>query len=181
MPQYLSPGVYVEEIDAGPKPIEGISTSICGAVGMTALGPTSGKPLLVTSFAEFTRNFGGMLALPDAPTQARWNDTDDGGHWWNFPLAVKAFFDNGGQQIYVKRVFASGAVASSATFGHGLAADLAQDAAKGATSVRLTHLIGVTQGAKVQIFKGDDGHKIDNADFNVDSLDYTTNSINITP
>ena len=25
MPEYLSPGVYVEEIDAGPKPIEGVS------------------------------------------------------------------------------------------------------------------------------------------------------------
>ena len=35
MPQYLSPGVYVEEINAGPKPIEGVSTSVCGAVGMT--------------------------------------------------------------------------------------------------------------------------------------------------
>ncbi len=28
MPQYLSPGVYVEEVDAGPKPIEGVSTSV---------------------------------------------------------------------------------------------------------------------------------------------------------
>lgn len=60
MPQYLSPGVYVEEIDAGPKPIEGVSTSICGAVGMTLTGPSSGKPVLVTSFYEFTRIFGGI-------------------------------------------------------------------------------------------------------------------------
>jgi phage tail sheath protein FI len=50
MPQYRSPGVYVEEIDAGPKPIEGVSTSICGAVGVTARGPTAGKPELVTSW-----------------------------------------------------------------------------------------------------------------------------------
>ena len=66
MPEYLSPGVYVEEIDAGPKPIEGVSTSTAGAVGVTAMGPTSGKPELVTSFAEFMRKFGGFLPEPDS-------------------------------------------------------------------------------------------------------------------
>ena len=30
MPEYLAPGVYVEEIDTGAKPIEGVSTSTCG-------------------------------------------------------------------------------------------------------------------------------------------------------
>src|SRR5438045_4268525 len=107
MPEYLSPGVYVEEIDAGPKPIEGVSTSTAGAVGVTALGPTSGKPELVTSFAEFQRKFGGFLAEPDAAVLNKWalNPTD-GGRWWHFPLAVKGFFDNGGQRIYIKRVFA---------------------------------------------------------------------------
>ena len=59
MAEYLSPGVYVEEIDAGPKPIEGVSTSTAGAAGVTALGPTSGKPVLITSFADFVRTFGG--------------------------------------------------------------------------------------------------------------------------
>ena len=34
MPEYLSPGVYVEEIDTGSKPIEGVSTSTCGVVGV---------------------------------------------------------------------------------------------------------------------------------------------------
>ena len=57
MPEYLSPGVYVEEIDAGPKPIEGVSTSTAGAVGVTEKGPSDGRPLLVTSFADFQRNF----------------------------------------------------------------------------------------------------------------------------
>lgn len=76
MPEYLSPGVYVEEIDAGPKPIEGVSTSTAGAVGVTARGPTrgkrgpfTGKPELVTSFAEFVRKFGGYLKFSgDTPT-----------------------------------------------------------------------------------------------------------------
>ena len=68
MPEYLSPGVYVEEVDAGPQPIEGVSTSITGAVGVTVFGPTSGKPILVTSFAEFMQNFGGFLATRRAPS-----------------------------------------------------------------------------------------------------------------
>jgi phage tail sheath protein FI len=54
--EYLSPGVYVEEIDAGPKPIEGVSTSTAGAAGIHAFRPTSGKPELVTSFADFVRS-----------------------------------------------------------------------------------------------------------------------------
>ena len=61
MPQYRAPGVFVEEIDAGPQPIQGVSTSITGAVGVTAQGPTTGRPVLVTSFAEFQNAFGGFL------------------------------------------------------------------------------------------------------------------------
>ena len=82
MAEYLSPGVYVEEIDAGPKPIEGVSTSTAGAVGVTAFGPTSGKPVLVTSFAEFQRKFGGFLPDPDPSLITTWLNKDDGGKWW---------------------------------------------------------------------------------------------------
>src|SRR5512143_3697392 len=98
MPEYLSPGVYVEEVDAGPKPIEGVSTSTAGAVGFTTRGPTSGKPVLVTSFAEFTRVFGGFVPEPPKGVVDRWGDksVDEGGRFWLFPLSVKGFFDNGG-------------------------------------------------------------------------------------
>ena len=111
MPQYLSPGVYIEELDVGPHPIQGVSTSTTGMVGVTARGPTDGKPKLVTTFTDYQRIFGGFLPLPDAgrfsvPGAARRNL--EGGAWWLFPLAVKGFFDNGGQQLYVKRVFAAG-------------------------------------------------------------------------
>jgi phage tail sheath protein FI len=110
MPEYLSPGVYVEEIDAGPKPIEGVSTSTAGAVGVTVRGPTlgkagpfTGKPELVTSFAEFVRKFGGYLPEPVPALKNAWAfNTTEGGQWWQFPLAVKGFFDNGGQRLYVK-------------------------------------------------------------------------------
>src|SRR5687768_4095637 len=116
MPEYLSPGVYVEEIDAGPKPIEGVSTSTAGAVGVTALGPTAGKPELVTSFGEFTRKFGGFLPEPSSAFVNQWAlNATEGGRWWLFPLAVKGFFDNGGQRLYVKRVFSASAAASAGT------------------------------------------------------------------
>src|SRR4051812_34125792 len=62
--EYLSPGVYVEEIDAGPKPIEAVSTSTAGAIGVTERGPSEGKPTLVSSFSEFMRIFGGYLPEP---------------------------------------------------------------------------------------------------------------------
>jgi phage tail sheath protein FI len=179
MPQYRSPGVYVEEIDAGPKPIEGVSTSICGAVGVTALGPTSGKPVLCTSFLEFTRNFGGFLPVPDAGALAKWADPNDGGAWWQFPLSVRAFFDNGGEQIYVKRVFANGALASVGTFGHGLAAGLKSDAALNATELKLEHLIGLTKGGSVHIFKGDNGQQIGTG-FTIGAIDYTAGSVTLT-
>src|ERR1017187_7480388 len=93
MPEYLSPGVYVEEVDAGPKPIEGVSTSTTGAVGITMRGPTSGKPVLVTSFADFTRQFGGFVAEPDdASLVNKWAlDAGEGGRWGYFPLSARVW------------------------------------------------------------------------------------------
>ena len=35
MPEYLSPGVYVEEIDRGPRPLEATNTSTAVFVGFT--------------------------------------------------------------------------------------------------------------------------------------------------
>ena len=52
MPEYLAPGVYIEEI-SGSQPIAGVSTSTTGFVGMTVRGPSSGHPQLVASFPDF--------------------------------------------------------------------------------------------------------------------------------
>ena len=60
MPEYLAPGVYVEEVDTGSKPIEGVSTSTTGMVGVTERGPVD-VPVLVTGVGEFNRWFGGLL------------------------------------------------------------------------------------------------------------------------
>ena len=53
MPEYLSPGVYVEEISGGVKPIEGVSTSTAGMAGVTERGPE--PPRLITSWIDFQR------------------------------------------------------------------------------------------------------------------------------
>ena len=39
MPEYLAPGVYIEEIERGPKPIEGVATSTTAFLGETERGP----------------------------------------------------------------------------------------------------------------------------------------------
>ncbi|HYP27440.1 MAG TPA: phage tail sheath C-terminal domain-containing protein [Blastocatellia bacterium] len=201
MAEYLSPGVYVEEIDAGPKPIEGVSTSTAGAVGVTALGPTSGKPELVTSFTEFVRKFGGVLPDPPPDQMNSWvGNATEGGRWWQFPLAVKGFFDNGGQRLYVKRVFAGGglpasaqttsnsAVASSGSFQRGLVSEIEGDATAGANpaSIKVRHLFGISAagpggagpGSTVTLRNGETGQQI-GGDFQVESYDPTTRRITL--
>jgi len=85
MPEYLAPGVYVEEISGGVRPIEGVATSTTGFAGPTERGPTNAQ--LVTSLTEFQRKYGGFLSPDDS----------------FMPLAVKGFFDNGGRRLYVAR------------------------------------------------------------------------------
>jgi phage tail sheath protein FI len=130
MPEYLSPGVYIEELP-GPQPIQGVSTSTTGMVGVTLKGPTVGKPELVTSFAEFSQKFGGLIDQPNVDAERlRWELNDrEGGFWWRFPLAVKGFFDNGGQRLFVKRVVSSQATAAEAPIPTGVVEDRPASAA----------------------------------------------------
>jgi phage tail sheath protein FI len=102
MPEYLSPGVYVEEISTGPVPIEGVSTSTTGFVGQTERGPT--QPTLVTSFIEFQRWFGGLLDPAIS----------------YLPFAAKGFFDNGGQRLFIARVVGDNAKAANLDLGGNL-------------------------------------------------------------
>jgi len=90
IPEYLTPGVYIEEIEIGAKPIEGVSTSTAGMVGVTEIGPLN-KPTLITSFPEFSKIFGGYLS-------------EDHGEDRYLPYAVDGFFQNGGQRVYVTRI-----------------------------------------------------------------------------
>jgi uncharacterized protein len=98
MPEYLHPGVYIEEIERGPRPIEGVPTSTSVFLGQTERGPT--RPRLVTSYKEFAHHFGGVFA-PDK----------------FMPYAANGFFENGGKRLYVARIVPPDASPASADFG----------------------------------------------------------------
>jgi phage tail sheath protein FI len=89
MPSYLSPGVYVEEVSSGARPIEGVGTALCAFVGFTERGPRN-EPVLVTNWTQYTSNFGGFV----------------GGAY--LPHSVYGYFLNGGGAAYVVSVGALG-------------------------------------------------------------------------
>jgi phage tail sheath protein FI len=88
MPQYLSPGVYVEEVEAGSRPIEGVATSVAAFVGLAKTGPTN-APTLVTNWTQFTQTFGEHM---------------EGSY---LAHAVYGYFLNGGGSAYIVRVGAT--------------------------------------------------------------------------
>lgn len=95
MPEYLAPGVYIEEVSFRAKTIEGVSTSTAGFVGPARYGPVMGEPALLTSFADFERIYGGLDTL-----DFNGNDSQ------NFLAhAVRAFFEEGGRRLYCSRVY----------------------------------------------------------------------------
>jgi hypothetical protein len=96
MPEYLAPGVFVEETSFRSKSIEGVSTSTTAFVGPTRSGPVGDIPELLTSFADFERIYGGLQDLGFA---------DSGGLHVNYLAhAVAAYFNEGGARLYVARV-----------------------------------------------------------------------------
>ncbi len=98
MPEYLAPGVYIEETSFRTKTIEGVSTSTAGFVGPARYGPTEGEPELLTSFADFQRIYGGLDPM-----------SFNGTAQTNFlAQAVRAFFEEGGRRLYVSRVYTEG-------------------------------------------------------------------------
>jgi len=99
MPEYLSPGVYVEEVDRGPKPIEGVGTAMAAFVGFTEKAELAreidnelvvenllNKPQLVTNWTQFTQRFGSFVP----------------GTY--LPQSVYGYFMNGGSRCYVVSV-----------------------------------------------------------------------------
>ncbi len=99
MPEYLSPGVYVEEVDRGPKPIEGVGTAMAAFVGFTekaeyvreidgelVVENLLNRPQLVTNWTQFLERFGGFVPGIQLPN------------------AVYGYFSNGGSRCYVVSV-----------------------------------------------------------------------------
>jgi phage tail sheath protein FI len=107
MPEYLAPGVYVEEVSFRSKSIEGVPTSTTGFAGMTRFGPVqypggpkTSEPRLITSFTEFEQVYGGLEPLK-MPTRAA-------ERLCFTAHAARAFFNNGGKRLYISRVYHAG-------------------------------------------------------------------------
>ncbi len=87
MPSALSyPGVYIEEVESGVRPISGVATSITAFIGRALRGPVD-EPVTIFGFGEFERIFGGL-----------WTDSPLG-------YAVRDFYLNGGGQAIIVRLF----------------------------------------------------------------------------
>jgi phage tail sheath protein FI len=84
MPNYLSPGVYVEEVSSGVKPIAGVGTAVGAFIGLAEKGEI-GKAILVTNWSQYVSEFGNFI--PNA----------------YLAYAVYNFFAEGGTSCYVVR------------------------------------------------------------------------------
>ncbi len=85
MPTYLSPGVYVEEVESGSRPIEGVGTAVAAFVGLADIGPIN-TPVLVSNWTQFTSTFGSFIT----------------GSY--LAHSVYGYFTNGGGNAYVVRI-----------------------------------------------------------------------------
>lgn len=83
-PQY--PGVYIEEVHGGARPIEGVEPSVAAFIGEASRGPV-GTAKLISSFAEYTETYGPIESEAD-----------------EMGFAVWAFYENGGEKAYVARL-----------------------------------------------------------------------------
>ena len=94
MPEYLSPGVYIEEVNSGPRPIEGVGTAMAAFVGFAPAGPIN-QPVLISNWSQYVDTFGVM---------------EEGGrrspHMKGTFLShsVYGYFLNGGGRCYVTRI-----------------------------------------------------------------------------
>ena len=98
MPEYLHPGVYIEEIERGPRPIEGVPTSTAALLGETERGSIT--PREVTSYKDYQRWFGDVFGATKF-----------------MPYAASGFFENGGKRAFVCRIVDGDSITAQAEFG----------------------------------------------------------------
>jgi phage tail sheath protein FI len=134
VPSYLSPGVYVEEVSSGSRPIEGVGTALCAFVGFTERGPAN-EPTLVTNWTQYTKAFGGFVA---------------GAY---LPHAVYGYFLNGGGAAYVVRIGANGdgaagdsAASDEARLGQRARGELTSGGERARPALRVRALAAGTEG-----------------------------------
>src|SRR5215210_1805703 len=130
MPNYLSPGVYVHEVEAGTRPIEGVGTAVAAFVGLASKGPDN-EPTLVYNWTQFSENFGDFVP----------------GSY--LAHAVYGYFLNGGGNCYVVRIGADGSDGIGANGDHsGNGAKTTKPAAKSVTSLPFADVGGLRVTAK---------------------------------
>jgi len=83
---YLSPGVYVEEVDRGSKPIEAVGTNTVGFLGESSKGPQN-EAVLITNWSQFVKTFGDFKDCSE-----------------HLAHAVYGFFNNGGSRCFIVNV-----------------------------------------------------------------------------
>ena len=96
--ELLHPGVYLQEVPSGVRPIEGVSTSTAAFIGKAEMGSLD-TAVLVTTMTEFSSRYGGFL-------------TDGSGF---LAHSVLQFFQNGGKRAYIARIAGNGAAPASIT------------------------------------------------------------------
>jgi phage tail sheath protein FI len=101
MPEYLAPGVFVEEVSFRAKTIEGVSTTTTGFVGAARFGPVHLEPDILTSLEDYQRSYEVPGSLGH---ELMFGSDRTPNHLWH---AVRAFFTEGGKRLYVSRVFRS--------------------------------------------------------------------------
>ena len=141
--------MYVEEYDSGANPMQGVSTSTAGFVGLAERGPVVGQAQLVTSFADYKRMYGGYLSEAGYGA-ARF-----------LPYAVEQFFANGGSRAYVMRAVPGDAKAGEITTG--LLKLTAANPGAWAENMRVT--VAPSYKAKTQVFS------VDGADLTLKNAD----------
>ncbi len=90
MAVYLTPGVYIEEIPSGARPIEGAATSVAAFVGPAVRGP-AGEALRIGTLDDYKTLYGDIASEGDT-----------------MGLAVQAFYLNGGKTAYICRLAGAG-------------------------------------------------------------------------
>jgi hypothetical protein len=93
MPNYLTPGVYVEEIPAQSKPIEGVGTSTAAFVGLAPGGPIN-TPMRISNWTQFAKIYGDPANPDNGPFM-------EGAY---LAHAMYGYFANGGSLCWVVRV-----------------------------------------------------------------------------
>jgi hypothetical protein len=96
MPSYLTPGVYVEEIPAQSKPIEGVGTSVAAFVGIAPGGPVN-RPMRISNWTQFAKIYGDPAEPENGPFMP-------GAY---LAHSVYGFFQNGGGVCWIVRVGAA--------------------------------------------------------------------------